>query len=125
MTFVKTRAVSFTAGLIALLIAVSARADFAGKVVAVADGDSITVMNGREQVRVRLTEIDAPENKQAFGRRARQSLSEVCWPSPNMRKGVNAPTPQRRILRPRRVSSCAPHRRLALDCQLRIIRSYT
>ena len=32
----------------------------------------------RQQVRVRLLEIDAPESKQAFGRRSKDSLAEMC-----------------------------------------------
>ncbi|GEM_PF-4000248 len=32
-----------------------------GKVVAVADGDTLTVLNGREEIKVRLSAIDAPE----------------------------------------------------------------
>ena len=38
-----------------------AHADFSGRVVSVADGDTITVLVDREQVKVRLIEIDAPE----------------------------------------------------------------
>jgi len=47
-----------------------------GEVVAIADGDTLTVLVERTQVRVRLAQIDAPERKQAFGTRARQALSE-------------------------------------------------
>jgi endonuclease YncB( thermonuclease family) len=46
--------------------------------VKVQDGDTLTVLVGRKQVTVRLAEIDAPERKQAFGARSRQSLSELC-----------------------------------------------
>lgn len=49
-----------------------------GRVVAVADGDTLTVLAGRERVRVRLSYIDAPERGQPFGRRSRQSLGELC-----------------------------------------------
>lgn len=60
-----------------LLVAQSALADFTGKVVGVTDGDTITVLKDREQVKVRLVEIDAPEKGQAFGNRAKQALSEL------------------------------------------------
>jgi endonuclease YncB( thermonuclease family) len=50
-----------------------------GKVVSVQDGDTLTILIDRRQVRVRLTDIDAPELKQAFGTRSRQSLSEMCF----------------------------------------------
>ena len=60
---------------IALAISLSASADFTGKVVAVADGDSITVLRMREQVKVRLVEIDAPERAQPYGNRSKQALT--------------------------------------------------
>jgi endonuclease YncB( thermonuclease family) len=49
-----------------------------GKVVRVSDGDTLTVLIDLKQVKVRLTEIDAPESRQAFGERARKSLGEMC-----------------------------------------------
>jgi len=57
----------------------SARAEsFEGKVVRITDGDSITVLVDKQQVKVRLLEIDAPESKQPFGRRSKESLAEMC-----------------------------------------------
>ena len=53
-------------------------ADFTGKVVAVADGDTLTVLQEREQIKIRLVWIDAPEKAQPFGNRAKQSLAELC-----------------------------------------------
>ena len=50
-----------------------------GQVVGVHDGDSITVLVDRRQIKVRLADIDAPELKQAFGRRSKQSLSDLCF----------------------------------------------
>jgi endonuclease YncB( thermonuclease family) len=49
-----------------------------GKVIRVSDGDTLTLLVDRKPVKVRLTEIDAPEMKQAFGSRSRQSLGELC-----------------------------------------------
>ncbi|MPZ46986.1 MAG: nuclease [Betaproteobacteria bacterium] len=43
------------------------------------DGDTLTVLQGRTQVRVRLADIDAPELRQDFGTRSRQSLAELCF----------------------------------------------
>jgi endonuclease YncB( thermonuclease family) len=43
-------------------------------VVGVADGDTITVLRGGEQVEVRLADIDAPEKAQPFGNRSKQAL---------------------------------------------------
>lgn len=51
-----------------------------GKVIKVADGDTLTVLrDGREQVRIRLYGIDAPESKQDFGTRSKQSLSDMAY----------------------------------------------
>ena len=61
------------------MLALNAHADFTGKVVAVADGDTITVLKDLQQVKIRLTEIDAPEKKQAFGNRSKESLSDLCF----------------------------------------------
>lgn len=50
-----------------------------GVVVGVHDGDTLTVLVGKQQVKVRLAETDAPELRQAFGQRSRQSLAELCF----------------------------------------------
>lgn len=50
-----------------------------GLVVSVHDGDTLTVLVGIQQVKVRLAEIDAPELRQAFGNRSRQSLADLCF----------------------------------------------
>jgi len=47
-------------------------------VVQIVDSDSLTVAIDGEMVRVRLAEIDAPEGKQPFTIRSRQSLSDLC-----------------------------------------------
>ena len=63
-----------------LLLAIyPAQADVRGRVVSVHDGDTLTVLVERREVKVRLTDIDAPELKQAFGTRSRQSLAELCF----------------------------------------------
>lgn len=47
-----------------------------GKVVSVADGDTITVLDAdRVQHKIRLSGIDAPERSQAFGRRSKEHLA--------------------------------------------------
>lgn len=67
--------------LFALLLSFPAVAEeIVGRVVGVSDGDTLTILvNGREQIKVRLAEIDAPEKKQAFGQRSKQSLSDLCF----------------------------------------------
>lgn len=47
-----------------------------GKVVAVSDGDTITVLDAdKQQHKIRLAGIDAPEAGQDFGNKAKQNLS--------------------------------------------------
>ncbi len=46
-----------------------------GKVVHVADGDTITVMKSGQKVKVRLYGIDAPEFKQWYGQNAKAFTS--------------------------------------------------
>lgn len=51
-----------------------------GRVVAVADGDTITVLDAAQHpAKVRLSGIDAPEKKQPYGARAKQNLSELVF----------------------------------------------
>jgi len=51
-----------------------------GRVVGVADGDTLTVLTpGRTQHTIRLAEIDAPESRMPFGARSKQSLSALCY----------------------------------------------
>jgi endonuclease YncB( thermonuclease family) len=69
-----------TAGLLlALLIAPPVRAEtLLGVVVAVSDGDTVTLRDGSEQThKIRLAGIDAPESRQPYGDRSRQSLIEL------------------------------------------------
>ena len=55
-------------------------AEFRGKVVGITDGDTITVLrDGNVQVKVRLTEVDAPEGGQAWGQRSKQTLSKLVF----------------------------------------------
>jgi endonuclease YncB( thermonuclease family) len=50
-----------------------------GKVVGVSDGDTITVLIERTQVKVRLSGIDCPETGQDFGSRAKAATSELAF----------------------------------------------
>lgn len=49
------------------------------KVVSVADGDTITVLQGSTQTTIRLHGIDCPEGGQAFGKKAKQFTSALCF----------------------------------------------
>lgn len=48
------------------------------KVIGIADGDTLTVLKDKKKVKIRLGGIDAPERKQAFGNRSKESLEELC-----------------------------------------------
>lgn len=50
-----------------------------GKVVSIADGDTLTVLVAREHIKVRLEGIDAPEKGQPFGDQARRELSRLVF----------------------------------------------
>lgn len=52
---------------------------WSGKVVGVADGDTITVLRDKEQVRIRLYGIDTPERGQAFSKKAKQFTSDMVF----------------------------------------------
>jgi len=57
-----------------------AQANLSGRVVAVADGDTITVLDAdRTQHRVRIAGIDAPERGQPGGQRSKESLSRLVY----------------------------------------------
>ncbi len=51
-----------------------------GRVVGVADGDTITVIDAaNQQHKIRLSGIDAPEKYQPFGQASKQSLSDQVY----------------------------------------------
>jgi endonuclease YncB( thermonuclease family) len=64
-----------------LLLALACHAaTIEGRVVAVADGDTITVLDAdKVQHKIRLSGIDAPEKKQPFGQRSKESLSALVF----------------------------------------------
>jgi endonuclease YncB( thermonuclease family) len=67
-------------GILILTLSFPAWADITGYVVGVADGDTISVLDAdKVQHKIRLTGIDAPEKKQPFGNRSKQSLSDMVF----------------------------------------------
>lgn len=51
-----------------------------GQVVGVTDGDMVTVIDAfNTQHKIRLSGIDAPEKKQPYGARSKQSLSDLVF----------------------------------------------
>ncbi len=51
-----------------------------GRVTGITDGDTIKVLVGREQIKIRLYGIDTPEKKQAFGQAAKKKISSILTP---------------------------------------------
>ena len=57
-----------------------ARAEIRGRVVRVADGDTLTILDAANaQHKIRLYGIDAPEKSQAFGQKSKQHLSSLVF----------------------------------------------
>jgi endonuclease YncB( thermonuclease family) len=67
----------FVLALVAFSVAWSQ--SFSGRVVGVADGDTIEVLRDGRAMRVRLHAIDCPERGQPFGRQARQYTGAVAF----------------------------------------------
>jgi endonuclease YncB( thermonuclease family) len=67
-----------------VLLSQSVQAEtLSGTVIGIVDGDRLTVEDAQKRKhRVRLAEIDAPQRKQAFGDKSRQSLSALCLKKP-------------------------------------------
>lgn len=69
---------------VALLLALAgsapaAAAEAIGMVIAVSDGDTLTLLDAsKTRRRIRLDGIDAPERSQPYGQRARQSLADLA-----------------------------------------------
>jgi endonuclease YncB( thermonuclease family) len=53
-----------------------------GVVVGIHDGDTITLRAAAQTLRVRLAQIDAPERRQPWGRRAREALGRLAHGKP-------------------------------------------
>ena len=71
--------------------------EFKGKVVSIADGDTVTIVvadnsanskflhppssqpSSKKQYRIRLNDIDAPESKQAFGNKSKENLKNYIY----------------------------------------------
>lgn len=68
--------------LVATLLVVNASSadTLRGRVVGIADGDTVTVLDSSNtQHKIRLMGIDAPEKKQAFGSKSKESLSALIF----------------------------------------------
>ncbi len=66
--------------LLAYLVAttVASAATFSGRVVSIADGDTLTILDAQhQQHKIRLQGIDAPESRQSFGKVSKHNLSSL------------------------------------------------
>ncbi len=52
---------------------------FNGKVIALADGDTISVLDQTLARKIRLSNIDCPEKKQEFGAKAKEYCGSLCF----------------------------------------------
>ena len=53
--------------------------DLTGKVVSIADGDTVTILTDNKQTKIRLAEIDTPEKNQPYGMKAKKALSDFIF----------------------------------------------
>lgn len=54
--------------------------DFDGRVIGIQDGDTVTVIDSaKQQHRIRIVGIDAPEKAQAFGASAKENLARLAF----------------------------------------------
>jgi endonuclease YncB( thermonuclease family) len=67
--------------LLVLLFASSAfGGEISGKVIGIADGDTFTLLTtDKQQIKIRLAEIDAPESSQPYGNKSKQALSDLIF----------------------------------------------
>lgn len=50
-----------------------------GRVISIADGDTVTIVNNKHQTKIRLAEIDTPEKNQPYGKKAKKALSDFIF----------------------------------------------
>ena len=73
------RRIALALALVTVLAMPAGAAELHGRIVRVADGDTVTILDAaKRQHRIRIVGIDAPERRQAFGDRSRQRLRELA-----------------------------------------------
>jgi endonuclease YncB( thermonuclease family) len=51
-----------------------------GEIVGITDGDTVKLLTAdKQQIKIRLSDIDTPEKKQPYGSRAKQALSDLVF----------------------------------------------
>ncbi len=72
--------IAYVVAALTLLVEAVAADFLSGRVVSIADGDTLIMVNtGLQQHKIRLIGIDAPESEQPFGVRAKQHLSALIF----------------------------------------------
>lgn len=61
-----------------MLMSAKSHADDAYAVTNVYDGDTVELSHGNSRFKLRLTNIDAPERNQAYGKKSRRALTKLC-----------------------------------------------
>ncbi len=76
--------ISLSLAVAALAVALPCHAaQLTGKVIGISDGDTLTLLDqANVQHKIRLSGIDAPEKKQAFGEKSKQALSDCAYGKP-------------------------------------------
>ncbi len=69
----------FFPAILLVLASMAGAETISGKVVSIADGDTITVLLDETQIKVRFHGIDCPESKQDFGTAAKNFTAEQCF----------------------------------------------
>jgi hypothetical protein len=87
---------------------------FSDPVVSVLDGDTIEVLHDQHPERIRLRRIDCPEKGQAYGKRAKQAVSELVFGMDDETRCVRTFMCE--------IPVCAPHSSLSCDRSLSSIR---
>ena len=54
-------------------------AELRGKVVSIQDGDTLTILSGQNQVKIRLYGVDCPEKHQAYGSKAHEFTGSLSF----------------------------------------------
>lgn len=50
-----------------------------GKVIKIADDDTFAILLDKQQLTIRLSDLDTPEREQPFGTKAKQALSDLAF----------------------------------------------
>lgn len=63
---------------LSLLLILSFKAHATASIDYVYDGDTVKIIDGKAQYKLRITNIDAPERNQNYGKKSRRALIQLC-----------------------------------------------